>query len=35
VPKIVASNGAEILGAYPEQQFVEALLGQEGDPQTP
>jgi len=27
VPKTVASNGAEILGAYPEPQFVEELLG--------
>ena len=27
VPKTVASNGAEILGALPENQFVEALLG--------
>ena len=35
VPKTVASNGAEILGAYPEQQFVEELLGREGDAPTP
>ena len=27
VPKIVGSNGAEILGALPEAQFVEELLG--------
>jgi hypothetical protein len=29
VPKIVGSNGAEILGALPEAQFVEELLGHE------
>jgi hypothetical protein len=27
VPKTVASNGAEVLGALPETQFVEALFG--------
>jgi hypothetical protein len=27
VPKTVGSNGAEVLGALPEKQFVEALLG--------
>ena len=27
VPKTVASNGAEVLGALPEKQFVEGLLG--------
>jgi len=26
VPKTVGSNGAEILGALPEEQFVESLL---------
>ena len=26
VPKTVASNGAEVLGAVPEKQFVEGLL---------
>jgi hypothetical protein len=31
VPKIVASNGAEILGALPEAQFVEELLGAPAD----
>lgn len=31
VPKIVGSNGAEILGALPEAQFVEALLGTDAD----
>lgn len=29
VPKTVASNGAEVLGALTESQFVEALLGSE------
>ena len=27
VPKIVGSTGAEVLGALPEAQFVEELLG--------
>jgi len=27
VPKTVASSGAEVLGALPEADFVEALLG--------
>jgi hypothetical protein len=27
VPKTVGSNGSEILGSLPEDQFVEALLG--------
>jgi hypothetical protein len=27
VPKTVGSNGAEVLGALPESEFVEALLG--------
>jgi hypothetical protein len=27
VPKTVATNGAEILGALPEAQFVDELLG--------
>jgi len=27
VPKTVASNGAEVLGALPEKDFVAALLG--------
>ena len=27
VPKTVGSNGAEVLGALPEKQFVETLLG--------
>ena len=26
VPKTVASNGAEVLGALPETQFVQGLL---------
>ena len=30
VPKTVASNGGEVLGALPENQFVEALLGPGG-----
>ena len=31
VPKIVGSNGAEILGALPEAQFVEELLGESAE----
>ena len=31
VPKTVASNGAEILGALPEAQFIEELLGAPAD----
>jgi hypothetical protein len=30
VPKTVTSTGAEALGALPEKQFVEALLGGTG-----
>ena len=35
VPKIVGSNGAEILGALPEAQFVEELLGIPADGSAP
>jgi hypothetical protein len=31
VPKTVGSNGVEILGALPEAQFVEELLGAAAD----
>jgi hypothetical protein len=31
VPKTVGTNGLEVLGALPERQFVEGLLGDDSD----
>jgi hypothetical protein len=33
VPKTVASNGNEILGALPEARFVDELLGTSDEPE--
>ena len=33
VPKTVASNGAEVLGALPEARFVDELLGPSNGPE--
>lgn len=35
VPKTVVSNGAEILGALPEQAFVDEVLGSISDRSRP